>query len=471
MKIINKLASAVLASVISLSAMACFGSAFAEDIDGELTDGTFKYELVNGSYTIIDCDVTAIMTEIPEMCNGYAITAIGDEALAGCEYIAEIKIPSTVKSIGQYAFAGCTGATKVVIPDSVTEIPTGAFAGCSSLKEVEMSDGVTTIGARAFYNCPSLETINIPEGVSVISDYAFHYCYAIKELDLPSTLESIGEMAFADCASIEKITCDDNKVFTVENNVLYNKDKTKLYRASSHNIDENFYVPDTVKEILAGSFSYCTELTNLYLPASVQSVGDLAFNFCVALKDIDFSEGLSSLGNLTFSHCTALESLSLPTTLASIGEACFWDCAVLEKVILSEGITTVGPSAFLACPKLNNILVPKSVANVGEQAFGYIANADGTEYELKKDFSMSVYSGSSAEKYAKSADIDCTVVDRSLKHYAFIVIAVGAFILAVVLAVVLMRKGRKSPDSKKDKDTADDEDSQPYDSILGDDEE
>ena len=52
--------------------------------DGELFDGNFTYELVNGSYTIIECDPTSILSEIPELRNGYAITAIGDGAFKNC---------------------------------------------------------------------------------------------------------------------------------------------------------------------------------------------------------------------------------------------------------------------------------------------------------------------------------------------------------------------------------------------------
>ena len=61
--------------------------AFAEQpnsVEDELNDGTFTYELVDGSYTIIHCRTDAMMTELPELVNGYAVTAIGDQAFIGC---------------------------------------------------------------------------------------------------------------------------------------------------------------------------------------------------------------------------------------------------------------------------------------------------------------------------------------------------------------------------------------------------
>ena len=61
-----------------------------------------------------------------------------------------------------------------------------------------------------------------------------------------------------------------------------------------------------------------------------------------------------------------------------------------------------------------------------------------------EDFKLSVYSGTAGEKYAKSSNLNYTVADRSIKKTAFIIIACGFVIAAVISALIIMSKGRKS---------------------------
>lgn len=469
---LNKLISAAAAALIAFSAMlpvlACAEE--ANTVEDELTDGTFTYELIDGSYTITDCASTAIITSIPDLRNGYAVTAIADEAFVGCTYISELSIPKTIKSIGKYAFAGCSSMTKITLPSSIDEIPDGAFAGCASLTEVTIPDGVESIGIRAFYNCSALEKVEFSDTVASVGDYAFQYCYMLNEINLTQGISKIGKMAFGQCATLDTITADGSDHFTVEDGILYSKDKTKIYRASV-GLEGKLTIPEGVSSIEGGAFSYCSSITSVILPNSLIEIGDYAFDFCTALSDIDFpSTGVSSIGAFAFEHCTALTSLSLPTTLTTIGEAAFFDCTALERVIMTESVSEIGTCAFLQCSSLKNVIVPKSAGSVGDYAFGFSVNDDGTEYVANDDFSISVYSGSAGEKYAKSNDINFTVVDRSLKKLAFIIVSVGVILAAVVFAVVLMRKGRKSAplSVKKAEKQAEEEN---YETILGKDDE
>ena len=79
MNFFKKAAALLAAAVLSLPAVSLV-SASAEpgDVESGLNDGTFTYELVDGSYTITACNPSAILTEVPELVNGYAVTAIGD---------------------------------------------------------------------------------------------------------------------------------------------------------------------------------------------------------------------------------------------------------------------------------------------------------------------------------------------------------------------------------------------------------
>ena len=65
------------------------------------------------------------------------LTEISDYAFAGCVYLQEVKIPSTVTKIGKYAFYNCSNLTKIEIPESIEEIAENAFEGCTSLKVIQ----------------------------------------------------------------------------------------------------------------------------------------------------------------------------------------------------------------------------------------------------------------------------------------------------------------------------------------------
>ena len=72
------------------------------------TEGLFKYTVYNGEATItglVDDDYFGAI-EIPSTIGGYPVTAIGDNAFAGCVFTS-ITIPDSVTSIGDNAFSNC----------------------------------------------------------------------------------------------------------------------------------------------------------------------------------------------------------------------------------------------------------------------------------------------------------------------------------------------------------------------------
>ena len=213
MKTITKLAAAALSAVLLVGAVGSLPAYAVVDnseVGEVLHDGNFTYELINGTYTITACDPTSILSEIPELRNGYAITAIADNAFQNCHYIEELTIPDTITSIGDSAFIGCTSLMKVTLPSRITEIKSGTFMGCTHLEAVEIPDKVSSIGSYAFYNCSML-----------------------KSVKLPGELSSIGAMAFAQCSSITDIDSSKCGAFVFEDGILYNSSMQNIYRAST----------------------------------------------------------------------------------------------------------------------------------------------------------------------------------------------------------------------------------------------
>ncbi len=442
---INKLLSAVLASVSLFTMTATTASGVNVANGGEpLSDGIFEFELINGSYTIVGCNVDAIVEVIPELRNGYAVTAIGDRAFSSCANIERLEIPDTITSIGANAFGGCISLEEIRLPQKIKTISEGMFMGCTSLEKVDIPDSVNTIESYAFYNC------------SLLTD-----------VTLPGELSSIKPMAFSECSSIENIDASKCSSYVFEDGMLFNSSKKNIVRASAK-LTGDVYIPDGVTTIDPGAFSVCAGIENLYLPSSVSYIGDDAFGYCVSLKKIDFSTGLETIADIAFKNCTSLETLDFPTTLKTIGEGAFFSCTALSRAIIPEGTTEIGTGAFVACPSLKNVSIPKSVTTLGDNAFGYKLDAQGA-YMIQDDFSLSVFSGSAGADYAKKNDLEFSYVDKNIKSTAFIIVAVGLLLTAVVFAVVLMARGRKGASlsaKKAEKQAKEKEEEENYQKIV-----
>ena len=83
----------------------------------------------------------------------YAVTAIGDLALANCNNLINVTIPNSVTTIGSYAFINCAKLDDLTIPNSVTTIKNQAFGSCFRLTSLTIPSSVTFIGYRAFWYC------------------------------------------------------------------------------------------------------------------------------------------------------------------------------------------------------------------------------------------------------------------------------------------------------------------------------
>lgn len=94
-----------------------------------LSMGAYKYEITNGSTTIIAYIGSDRTISIPSSIDGAKVTSIGEGAFKNCS-AERIIIPDSVTSIDWFAFYGCTRLCEITIPSSVTSISHGAFDLC-----------------------------------------------------------------------------------------------------------------------------------------------------------------------------------------------------------------------------------------------------------------------------------------------------------------------------------------------------
>lgn len=110
----------------------------------------------------------------------------------------------TVTTIANKTFN--SNVKTVVLPNTVTKLEDEAFYFCIELEKVTLSNNLKEIGKDVFYYCNKLQSIKIPDSVQVIKGANFKYCTSLKNI-------SVG------------------KNFTIEDNILYSADKTKIIEA------------------------------------------------------------------------------------------------------------------------------------------------------------------------------------------------------------------------------------------------
>ena len=273
-------------------------------------------------------------------------------------------IPSSVTNIDDSAFSCCRSLSEIVIPSSVTSIGDWAFVGCSSLSEIVIPSSVTSIGEGAFSHCDSLSEIVIPSSVTSIGDWAFSSCRSLKYISIPKSVICLNGNPFAKWKG--KLECLSPN-FVYEDDVLFNKDKSRIISFRNQNIKS--YV----------------------IPSSVTSIGDRAFSCCRSLSEIVISSSVTSIGDLAFSDCDSLSEIVIPSSVTSIGDLAFSDCRSLSKIVIPSSVTSIGDYAFLGCRSLSEIVISSSITSIGKGAFCYCKFPYNLQQELISRFGYKIF--------------------------------------------------------------------------------
>jgi len=184
------------------------------------------------------------------------------EVCGNASFVGVLKMPEKVE------FAGFSY--------QVVSIGKKAFYGDSRITSLSMPKTIIEIKDQAFENA-SLSHITIPTGVVKIGSQAFNSMKNVgNEIEVPASVNEIGGNAFSESSFKLKVN-NGNKSYCSEDNVLFDKAKTKLiyYMASKPQCDK-YIVPSTVTEIAGRAFAEA-KIKQLCLPASVANINAAVF--------------------------------------------------------------------------------------------------------------------------------------------------------------------------------------------------
>ena len=216
------------------------------------------------------------------------------------------------------------GMTQVSIPGSVRAIGNEAFMGDKTLERIYIPGSVKTIGSKAFYGCDHLMEINLQDGTEEIKDSAFAMCTGLSRASLPSSLRKLGNGVFAgDTALNDLRIAEGNKLFFVNDNVIYDAGSTRII------------------EMVSGRQGDYYEM-----PFSVKSIAPYAFWGAEHLKGVRVSNNVTSITPFAFTNAFSLEYVYLPNSVKSIQEYAFRDCKSLKYVAAEGRMDYIDKSAF-----------------------------------------------------------------------------------------------------------------------------
>ncbi|MBO7125297.1 MAG: leucine-rich repeat domain-containing protein, partial [Bacteroidales bacterium] len=219
-----------------------------ESIGGgsELSDYEFHFNADGKTVTIIGSRLDLTVANIPSTVEidgkTYTVTGLGDGALAFCDGLTVLTIPSTVTFVDDYAFTMYDNLTSLTIPDGLDlsssdfyfisdnfyykilnskEVAIGQnmFEYTSSsidipptVKEYGNTYTVTTIEAGSIGNVNydsevPISSVTIPNTVVTIEKGAFWGCTGLTSITIPSSVTTIEGGAFYECRNLTSITC------------------------------------------------------------------------------------------------------------------------------------------------------------------------------------------------------------------------------------------------------------------------
>ncbi len=189
----------------------------------------------------------------------------------------------------------------------------------------------------------------------------------------------------------------DNLYFSSSNDILYNKNQTKLYCYPGGKKEKRFVLPQGVKWISNTAFRGSGFPEEVVLNSEVEELGNalLCPNLILPDKNLRYKieddvlydkEGshllrnfskrktfhvkdtVTSIGSFAFSFNQFTEIVTIPSTVKTVSPV-FTGCSNLKRVELLKQVTAIESFAFAGCENLEEVILHNSVDTICSYAF------------------------------------------------------------------------------------------------------
>lgn len=349
----------------------------------------------------------------------------------------EYTVPAGVEKISSYAFYGNSSITEITFGEDVKNITHAAVTNCENLVNVTIKNPDCVIGDQTnddyYYSSPIYAEMITGYAGSTAEEYAFEEeiffrnietdevilrgsCgenaeYTIKDGVLTITgtgsvtkrfyntdvtsvvigkeITSVERRVLDGLENLESITVEEgNENLIIEEDVLYNTDKTILVFYPSYKTDKEFVIPDSVKTV-NGIYSESIEKVTIGENTDFRYYygdGEEDYYYNCYISGSNFKEFAVSESNSDYSAADGIlydkeqteivavpddltGAAEIPDTVTHIDEYAFSGRENLTSVKLPSEITEINYSLFSGCTKLETVEIPETVTHIYSWAF------------------------------------------------------------------------------------------------------
>lgn len=126
------------------------------------------------------------------------------------------------------------------------------------------------------------------------------------------------------------------------------------------------------------------------------------------LETLNIGNNVQIIGSYGVTNFAKLKTVNIKSSVRVVENFAFDGCNALTKINIDNGLKVVYGDGFSNIKNLKSISLPNSVSRVGANAFGYMFDDDTEKYSKVSGFTVSGYTGSNVEKYAKNCNFTFT---------------------------------------------------------------
>lgn len=183
---------------------------------------------------------------------------------------------------------------------------------------------------------------------------------------IPKTVKNLDVLNDSIYSDLRWSVGGESDSYKVVDGVTYTKDMKTVITCDRSKTGD-YVMPSTVESVSRGAFAGCG-LTSVKFSDKVTDIAYRTFANCVSLKKVVMPKKLKTIDNGAFDRSSALTDLTLPNTVETIGTGAFANTKLEQELVLPDSLTSIGTRAFQGTG-VQKVTIPSSVQAIGSDAF------------------------------------------------------------------------------------------------------